>query len=190
MKRIVIFASGSGTNAERIILYFKENPEISVAALFTDKAISGAVQVAAKHNVLVYTFTPEQLANGTVLNELQKVRPHIIVLAGFLKLLPARLIKHYRNKIINIHPALLPKFGGKGFYGRHVHEAVLNSGDKKTGITIHLVDEDYDKGEILLQKYCEVSASDTPETLAERVRQLEHQNYPVVIENLLKKGAE
>lgn len=189
MNRIVIFASGNGTNAERIIQYFKGSTEITVSALFTDKPLCGAAQIAGINNVPVTSFTTEELANGTVLKELQKESPDLIVLAGFLKLLPADLIRHYKNRIVNIHPALLPKYGGKGFYGRHVHEAVLNSGENKTGITIHFVDEEYDRGEVLLQKTCEVLENDTPETLSGRVRRLEHENYPVVIENLLKKGS-
>ena len=188
MKRIVIFASGGGTNAERIIQYFKGSTDISVAALFTDKPQCRAAAIASSYKVPVISFTSDELINGTVLKELKKTKPDLVVLAGFLKLLPSEMIKLYKNKIVNIHPALLPKYGGKGFYGKYVHEAVLNSGDKQTGITIHLVDEEYDRGEILLQKQCEVLPCDTPVILAERVRRLEHQYYPVTIENLLKKG--
>lgn len=190
MKRIVIFASGSGTNAEKIIEYFKGRNDISVAALFTDKPACGAALIAKNHDVPVMVFTPDELFKGTILKELKKTDPDLIVLAGFLRLLPGELIKNYQNRIVNIHPALLPKYGGKGFYGKHVHEAVLGAQDTETGITIHLVNEEYDKGEILLQKKCKVLSGDTPEILAERVRKLEHEYYPKTIENILKKGGE
>lgn len=188
MKSIVIFASGSGTNAEKIINYFQNDDGVRVSALFTDKTGCGAASVAQKHNVEVYDFTGKELNEGKVLMKIQELKPDLIVLAGFLKLLPVEIIRAFKDKIINIHPALLPKFGGKGFYGRFVHEAVLAAGEKRTGITIHWVDVEYDKGDILLQKECDLDENETADSLAEKVRKLEHEYYPGVIEEMLKGG--
>jgi phosphoribosylglycinamide formyltransferase 1 len=188
MKSIVIFASGSGTNAEKIINYFHDQAEIKVTALFTDKPECGAAQIADIYGVDKVVFNKKELAEGVVLTKLRELNPDLIVLSGFLKLLPVEIIRAFKKKIINIHPALLPKFGGKGFYGNFVHEAVLKAKEKKSGITIHLVDEEYDRGKILLQKECKVNKEDTPVSLAERVRILEHKYFSVVIENILKKG--
>ena len=185
MKRIVIFASGSGTNAEKIIDHFSNSSVIKVTALFTNKADSGAAGIAVAHNIPIVCFDQRQLDGGEVLKKLIEIGPDLIVLAGFLKLLPVSIIQHFQNKIINIHPALLPAYGGKGFYGKHVHEAVLKAKEKYSGITIHLVDEKYDRGKILLQERCEVLKNDTSEKLAERIRLLEHKYYPSVIENIL-----
>jgi phosphoribosylglycinamide formyltransferase 1 len=188
MKSIVIFASGSGTNAEKIINYFHNNAEITVSALFTDKPDCGAALIAGIYGLDKVVFNKKELAEGVVLTKLRELNPDLIVLAGFLKLLPVEIIRSFKEKIINIHPALLPKYGGKGFYGKFVHEAVLKAKENKSGITIHLVDEEYDRGRTLLQKECDVSREDTPVSLAERVRRLEHKYYPLVIEEILKKG--
>ena len=187
MKSIVIFASGSGTNAGKIIEYFKENSEIRVSALFTDRPGCGAADKAEKNGIQVVVFTSSELYNGTVLNKLKLKDPDLLVLAGFLRLLPSEIIGEFRHKIINIHPALLPKYGGKGYYGKFVHEAVIKANDSESGITIHLVDEEYDKGKIIFQEKCMVVPGDTADTLAARIRQLEHKYYPVTIEKLLMK---
>ena len=181
--RIVIFASGSGTNAEKIFTYFKQHPSIEVAALFSNNSESFALERAKKFGIPVCLFDRKQLKETkVVLDWLKEKRVTHIVLAGFMWLIPDYLVKAYPNKIINIHPALLPKFGGKGMYGMRVHQSVKTAGERETGITIHLVNDKYDEGEILFQEKCEVWEDDTAESIANKVHQLEYAHYPAVIE--------
>ncbi len=188
MKKIVIFASGNGTNAENIIKYFDKDPKTGVAAIFTNNAKAGVIKRAEKLSVPVYVFNREMLyESNRVIEKLKTYNPALIVLAGFLWKIPARLIKEFSGKIINIHPALLPKFGGKGMYGMYVHEKVVTSGEKESGITIHWVDENYDSGNIIARFKVQLSENETPNTLAEKIHSLEYTHYPKVIENVLKK---
>lgn len=185
-KHIAIFASGAGSNALAIIEYFNDNPLIKVALIVTNKKDAGVIQIAKQHRIPFDIISPKELKEEeTVLDILDLYQIDLIVLAGFLLLIPAYLVKAYPNKIINIHPALLPKYGGKGMYGMHVHEQVKHAGDKETGITIHYVNERYDDGAYILQEKCYVEPTDTAETIAQKVRILEHKHYPRVIEKLL-----
>jgi phosphoribosylglycinamide formyltransferase-1 len=181
--RICIFASGSGTNAEAIIKYFQHHPFIKVELVLTNNPTAAVLEKAKKANVESTVFNKSQFSESDEIVQLLQAHgiTHL-VLAGFLLLIPKNLVATYPNKIVNIHPALLPKFGGKGMYGLKVHEAVKASGEKETGITIHEVNENYDEGKILVQASCEVLPSDTPQQIAEKVQALEHENYPRVVE--------
>ncbi len=186
MKRIAIFASGSGTNAEELIKHFRGHPLARVALVCCDQPQAGVLQRAWDLGVPSYLFNGVQLRNGTVLRELQGQRIDVLVLAGFLRLVPVEIVQAFPKRIVNIHPALLPKFGGKGMYGDHVHEAVIASHDKESGITIHLVNDRYDEGEQLLQVKCPVLQNDTAGSLAQRIHALEHAHYPAAVENLVR----
>jgi phosphoribosylglycinamide formyltransferase 1 len=186
-KLISIFASGSGTNAEKLILHFSSHATISINAIFTNKENAGVIEIARKHQVPVFHFSNNSFENGVdVLNKLKEIRTDFIVLAGFLRKIPENIIRAYADKIINIHPSLLPKHGGKNMYGNRVHEAVLQSGDKETGITIHLVNEEYDKGLILAQFSCAVESEMTTEQIAKAVQALEHEYYKSTIEKFIE----
>lgn len=181
--RICIFASGSGTNAEAIIKYFQHHSSIKVELILSSNPTAAVLEKAKKANVESVVFTKSQFSESDeVVQLLQAHGITHLVLAGFLLLIPKNLIAAFPNKIINIHPALLPKFGGKGMYGLKVHEAVKKAGEKETGITIHEVNEKYDEGKILFQASCEVVPSDTPQQIAAKVQTLEHENYPRVVE--------
>ncbi|WP_163709138.1 phosphoribosylglycinamide formyltransferase [Mangrovibacterium lignilyticum] len=186
MKRIAIFASGSGTNAENIIEYFKSSRDIFVDSLWSNNEDAYALIRAEKLDVETFTFDKDDLYRSIeVLETLSDRKIDMIVLAGFLWLMPVNLTGEFTT--INIHPALLPKYGGKGMYGRYVHEAVIKNKEKESGITIHYVNERYDSGSIIFQSKCPVVATDTPESLAERIHQLEYEHYPRVIEEVLLK---
>jgi phosphoribosylglycinamide formyltransferase-1 len=181
--RLAIFASGSGTNAEEIFKYFQNHPSIEVVLLLSNNPQAFALQRARNFGVDAKVFDRPQFKESTVvLDWLHQKKVTHVVLAGFLWLIPSYLIQAYPHHIINIHPALLPNHGGKGMYGMKVHEAVKLSGDVKTGITIHAVDDKYDEGEIIFQATCPVHADDTPEQIADKVHQLEYKHYPEVIE--------
>ncbi len=188
---IAIFASGAGSNAKKIIEHFdhpERNQKEKIRLIVCNKAGAGVLNVARENNIPVLLIEKERFFNGDAyLPELKKNAVDLIILAGFLWKLPDIIINAYPKKIINIHPALLPKYGGKGMYGRHVHEAVIANKDKESGISIHYADEQYDHGEIIFQATCEVNNSDTPQTLAEKIHVLEHKHYPVVIETILNK---
>lgn len=188
MIKIVIFASGSGTNAENIIRYFQATKSASVEAVFTNKADAQVIQRAEKYQVPSQVFTKNDLETGKVLQEINAIQPDLIVLAGFLLKFPESIVAEYPDKIINIHPALLPKYGGKGMYGMHVHRAVVENKESKTGITIHYVNENYDEGNIIFQKEVTVLISDTPEVVAAKIHELEQDHFPAVIEKLIIKG--
>ena len=180
--KLAIFASGSGTNAEEIFKYFQNHASIEVVLLLSNKPDAYVLTRAKKFNIPARVFTRDQFRDETVLMWLQEYGVTHIVLAGFLWLVPAYLIRQYPNRIVNIHPALLPKYGGKGMYGSKVHEAVKASGDTKTGITIHLVNEVYDDGKVLFQDTVEVTAGDSPDDIAKKVHQLEYKHFPKEIE--------
>lgn len=181
--RIAIFASGSGTNAEEILAYFQYHPSIEVKVLLSNNPQAQALQRAERFKVKALTFNKAQFRDTyEVLAWLKDEKVTHIVLAGFMWLVPDYLIHAYPGKIINIHPALLPKFGGKGMYGKFVHEAVKAAGEAETGITIHEVNEHYDEGNIVFQATCGIEAVDSVETIAQKVQKLEHIHYPKVIE--------
>ncbi len=188
--RIAIFASGSGTNAEAIMKHFQYVPHIKVALLLSNNPDAGALIRASNFRVLVKVFDKSQFRESNeVVDWLKEGRVTHIVLAGFLWLVPENILKAFPGKIINIHPSLLPRFGGKGMYGSKVHEAVIAAELKETGITIHEVNERFDEGKILFQTSCSVNKTDSAETIAQKVHALEHAHYPKVIEDwILKSG--
>lgn len=185
--KIAIFASGSGTNAEKLMEHFREHTSVSVALILSNNAEAFVLQRAARFGVPAVVFTKHQFRESDAVLEL--LRSHGIthvVLAGFLWLMPPNILNAFPNRVVNIHPALLPKFGGKGMYGARVHEAVKQVGEKETGITIHLVNEKYDEGKILFQATCAVMETDTPETIAEKVHALEYKHFSEVVEGWVK----
>lgn len=185
MKNIVIFASGTGSNAENIIHYFKNNNSKSVVAVFSNNSNAKVIEKAKKLGVLSVTFNKDELYGDVVLSKLNDFEPDLIVLAGFLLKFPEHIIKEFPNKIINIHPALLPKYGGKGMYGSFVHQAVLENKETETGITIHFVNEHYDEGGIIFQKSISITDCSTLEEVSNKVHQLEQEHFPQVIDQLL-----
>ena len=188
VKRLAIFASGSGTNAENIIRYFQSNKKAVVEMVFCNNPKAGVIERAEKLQVPHFLFDKMDFYESNKIESLLKeFQIDLIVLAGFLWLLPEKFINAFPDKIINIHPALLPRYGGKGFYGAKVHEAVLKAGEKKSGITVHYVNANFDEGKIIAQFTCEVSQSDTPESLAAKIHRLEFEHYPKVIEQLLEQ---
>jgi len=185
-KNIAIFASGAGSNAKKIIEHFRNHPTIQVALIVCNNPKAGVLQIAADNHLPVMLINKKSFYESEVcLDELKIHKIDLLVLAGFLWKIPGYLISHYSKNIINIHPALLPKYGGKGMYGEHVHSAVVAAKEKQSGITIHYVDEHYDNGDIIFQATCEILPTDTPASLAEKVHQLEHQHFARVIEKLL-----
>lgn len=186
MKRIAVLASGSGSNAQRLIEHFAGAALAQVVLVGCDQPSAGVLQRAWDLGVPSYLFTGGELRTGIVQRELQAQRIDLVVLAGFLRLIPADMVRAFPEGIVNIHPALLPKYGGKGMYGHHVHQAVIAAGEQESGITIHRVNEHYDEGAILFQASCPVLADDTPATLAARIHALEHAHYPTVVEDLLR----
>ncbi len=186
MKKIVIFASGSGSNAENIITYFSGNKEVTFPCIFCNKEDAYVRVRAEKLGVPFRYFTKEEWKNGEVTRLVEEINPDLIVLAGFLLRVPQALIDAFPGKIINIHPSLLPKHGGKGMYGMHVHDAVIADGDHESGITIHYVNENLDEGAIILQARCRVSPTDTADDVAHNVHKLEYRYFPFVVESLIK----
>jgi phosphoribosylglycinamide formyltransferase-1 len=185
--QVAIFASGAGSNTQKIIDHFRKNNFIKISLIVCNKPGAGVLDIADRENVPTLLINREQFFSDGYLDILKKNKIDFIVLAGFLWKIPSALINAYRNKVINIHPALLPKHGGKNMYGSHVHEAVIASGSKESGITIHYVDEHYDNGDIIFQAKCNVDENETPETLAQKIHLLEYENFPVVIEDVINK---
>lgn len=186
MKNVAIFASGSGTNAENIARYFSNSETVNVAVVLSNNKHVGVHARVGKLGVPSFTFSREEFIDGTaVLAKLAEYHTDLIVLAGFMNKISDALLKAYPGKIINIHPALLPKYGGKGMFGMHVHTAVVAAGEKESGITIHYVNENYDEGAPVFQATCPVLPSDTPEDVATKVHALEYAHYPHVIEEVL-----
>lgn len=187
MKQIAIFASGAGSNALEIIRHFKGHKTINVSLVCCNKPGAGVIHLAEHAGIPVRMIEKEQFFRGDAyVDELQQAGIDLIVLAGFLWKIPIALTDAFKGRILNIHPALLPKYGGKGMYGKHVHEAVIASGDQSSGITIHLVDDVYDHGQIIFQTKVDISEGDTPETLAGKVHILEHRYFPSVIEKFIE----
>ena len=186
-KNIAIFASGSGTNAERIIRYFRTSHLAQVSLVLSNKDNAYVLERARQLNVPFKVFPKEDwLSADVVLKTLQEYHIDFIVLAGFLLKVPSVLIYAYPDRIVNIHPALLPKFGGKGMYGHRVHEAVVAAGEKETGITIHYINECYDEGNTIFQARCPIVPNDSPDDVAQKVHELEYEYYPQVIERLME----
>lgn len=185
LKKIAIFASGSGTNAEKIIEHFHHSGKGKVAVVASNKKDAFVLERAKQQGIPVFCFSKTELLEGGVKDKMVELGIDLIVLAGFLLKVPETLVDAYPNKIINIHPALLPKFGGKGMYGNFVHEAVKAAGETHTGITIHFVNNHYDEGEVIFQERIEVLPEDSPGEIAQKVHDLEHKYFPKVIESLL-----
>ncbi len=186
MKRIAIFASGSGTNAEKIISHFKARGKVITEVVMCNNPKAIVIERAKNLHTPSMVFTRQEFYESDKIEKLLlRLKIDLIVLAGFLWLVPDSLIRKFPGKIINIHPALLPLHGGKGFYGMKVHEAVISAGEKKSGITIHYVNEKFDEGEIIFQSVCDLENNETPVSLAEKIHALEHEHYPAVIEKIL-----
>jgi phosphoribosylglycinamide formyltransferase-1 len=184
---MAIFASGAGTNAQQIIRHFTLHSHIKIALIVCNKPGAGVIAVAAAEKIPVLMLEKEKFLNGDAYTgELQARHINFIVLAGFLWKIPSRLIAAFPNKIINIHPALLPKYGGRGMYGQFVHEAVIGAGEKESGITIHYVDEWYDHGNIIFQATCIIDENESPASLSRKIHALEHAHYPSVIEKTVQ----
>lgn len=187
MKRLAIFASGTGTNANAIIEHFNNSSDVKIALVLTNKPEAGVIQVAERHEIEWAFFANQDVKDEDVLMTLlDEFEVTHIVLAGWLQLIPKFLTDAFADKIVNIHPALLPKFGGKGMYGHHVHQAVFDAKETESGITIHLVNEEYDKGAVLAQHKASLDEHDTPESIEQKVRKLELKYFPKEIENWLR----
>lgn len=183
---IALFASGNGSNAINLIRYFEKHPSVNVALVVCNKENAPVVEKSRELGIEVLVVSNEQVENGlTLLQELDYRSVKWIVLAGFLRKIPLNLLRGYPNRIINVHPALLPKYGGQGMYGMNVHRAVVDAKELKSGISIHLVNEEFDKGELLAQFETEILATDTPEMVAEKVQILEHRHFPEVVEKVI-----
>jgi len=189
MKNIAVFASGSGSNAQNIAEYFQSSREIRVSLILANKPDAFVLERAKKLNIPSMVFTREEFYDSEIILQiLKRNKIDFIVLAGFLWLVPGYLLEAYSRRMINIHPALLPKYGGKGMYGDKVHQAVINSGDKQTGITIHYVNDHYDEGEVIFQDYFDILPDDTAESIAQKVHKLEYKHFPRVIEETIRKA--
>lgn len=187
MKKIIIFASGSGSNAEKIMQYFDTHSTTEVAAVLSNKSEAGVLALADKFQVPTLVFSREELNGTRVLDYLQEIKPDLIILAGFLWKFPKSIIETFPGKIVNIHPALLPAYGGKGMYGLNVHRAVVEDRAAETGITIHYIDEFYDEGAIIFQEKVVLTGVETPEEVATKVLKLEHAHFAQVIDSILNK---
>jgi phosphoribosylglycinamide formyltransferase-1 len=186
MHNIAIFASGSGSNAQRIAEYFNSNHHVKISRIFCNRKDAYVLKRAENLEIPSTVFTREDFyESSVVLNQLLRDKTDMIVLAGFLWFVPENILKAFQNRIVNIHPALLPKYGGKGMYGSMVHEAVIAAREKESGITIHFVNEKYDEGEIIFQAKCKVEESDTTESLANKIHKLEYEHYPKIIKKLV-----
>jgi phosphoribosylglycinamide formyltransferase-1 len=184
-KNIAIFASGGGSNAEVIIEHFKNSDVAQIALIVTNNANAFVIERAKNHSIPCFLHLKEDVENGVLVAKMAEYEIEFIVLAGYLKRIHPDLIANFPNKIVNIHPALLPKFGGKGMYGMNVHQAVVDQKESETGITIHYVNENYDEGAIICQKTVGISDKDSPEQVAKKVHALEYEHFPQVIESLL-----
>lgn len=190
VRKIVIFASGSGSNTENIIRYFENSENIKVAAVFSNKRNARVLRRAYDLDVQALHFDRDSFYHSNdVLHVLKDIDPDLIILAGFLWMVPKNIIENFPNRIINVHPALLPNYGGKGMYGMRVHEAIITNKEKESGITIHFVNEHYDEGEHIFQAKTIIETHDSPESLASKINELEHHHFPLVIEKLLQKDS-
>ncbi|MFW5644472.1 MAG: phosphoribosylglycinamide formyltransferase [Bacteroidota bacterium] len=186
IKSIIIFASGSGTNAENIIRFFEKREDVEIPLILSNRKDAFVHTRARKMGVKSESFTKEEFKSPEFTERIKKTGADLIVLAGFLWLIPPKIIDKFPNRIINLHPALLPKYGGKGMYGMNVHKAVIENGEKESGISIHYVNEKYDEGNIIFQARCPVEPDETPESLAAKIHKLEYKYFPKVIDEVLK----
>jgi len=187
VRKIAIFASGTGSNAEKIMDYFKDRPDVQVSKVYSNKSDALVIEKAKKRGINSFVFDRKDFYNSDVIiQDLKSELIDLIVLAGFLWLIPESLIIAFPNRIINIHPSLLPKYGGKGMYGINVHKAVSQSGDTESGITVHFVNREFDKGEIISQIKCLITPHDSPENIAAKVLKVEHEFFPLIIDQLLE----
>ena len=186
-KRIILFASGNGSNAVNICQYFEHIQNIDVTEVYTNNSKARVINKLTFFGIKTNVFNKVAFTDGELLSEIKSKKPNLIVLAGFLWKIGSDWVKEFSNKIINIHPALLPKYGGKGMYGKHVHQAVKENHETETGITIHYVNEAYDEGEVIFQAKVTIENEDSIETIASKVHELEQANFPKVIQNLLNK---
>lgn len=184
-KNIVVFASGSGSNAVKIYEYFSDLKNVNIASLYCNNPNAKVLERFKSFNIDTVLFSKNDLKSNTILNSLKKVNPDLIVLAGFLLKIPKNITSFFKNKIINIHPALLPLYGGKGMYGENIHKAVIKNKDKMSGLTIHYVNDKYDDGTIIFQKTIRIEPGETPLSLSKKILTEEHINYPVEIGKLL-----
>lgn len=187
MKKVLLFASGAGSNVENIIQYFSKHEEVAIVGVFTNNPVAKVLDKAEKYAIPTLIFNKQELNEGFVLDKIKELEPDLIVLAGFLWKFPEHIIAQYPNKIINIHPALLPKYGGKGMYGMNVHNAILENKEKETGITIHYVNEQYDEGEFIFQQKVTIEDCASADEIAAKIHALEHEHFPQIIEKLLNK---
>ena len=188
MKRIAIFASGSGSNAQKIIEHFDESKEVEISLLLTNNEKAFVLERASELGIPAYVFDRAMFYESDQVHDiLRDIGIDFIVLAGFLWLVPQNILRTWSNRIVNIHPALLPKYGGKGMYGARVHQAVIEAGEKESGISIHYVNEKYDEGKIIFQESFKILLDDTADSIAERIHVLEHKHFPVVIEKLINE---
>ncbi len=185
MHSLIIFASGRGSNAQAIIDYFRGNGKAHVVLIVSNKADAGVLDIARKENIPYAVVDKQTVKEVALVEQMQSYNPSLIILAGYLWKVPDTILQAFPDKVINVHPALLPKYGGKGMYGQHVHEAVVANQEKESGITIHYVNEHYDEGNIIVQARCAISSGDTPDSLAQKIHKLEHFFFPRAIEFLL-----
>lgn len=186
MKNIVLFASGAGSNVQAIIDFFKDKNTVKPVAIICNKPEAGVLTIAENNDIPGILIDRNSFRSDELLEQIRSLEPELLVLAGFLWKVPDHLVAAFPDKIINIHPALLPKYGGKGMYGKHVHEAVIANKEKESGITIHYVNEHYDEGNTIIQAHCSIDEQDDPQSLAQKIHRLEHHFFPRTIEFLLK----
>ena len=184
MKNLVLFASGGGSSVENITRVFQDEKHINISAIYCNNPNAGLFKRSFLDQFNIRLFNIDEFINGTILNELTDLAPDLIVLAGFLKKVPREIISNFSNKIVNIHPSLLPKYGGKGMYGINVHKAVLDNNEKSSGFSIHYVTEEYDEGNIIFQKFFEIDTKN-PEELSKKILVQEHKYYPKIIKQIL-----
>ena len=184
-KKVIIFASGSGSNALKIFEHFNNNQNIIIDSIYCNNPRASVIKVFQKLSIKTVLFNKKELYESAFLEAIISTNPDLIVLAGFLLKIPEKMVSAFENRIINIHPSLLPKYGGKGMYGLNIHKEVLLNKEKFSGLTIHYVNKEYDKGAVIFQKKIKINEKETPESLSSKVLKLEHENYPIIIEKIL-----
>ena len=184
-KKVIIFASGSGSNALKIFEYFNNNQNIIIDSIYCNNSRANVINVFQKLSIKTVLFNKKELYESTFLETIKNTNPDLIVLAGFLLKIPEKMVSAFEKRIINIHPSLLPKYGGKGMYGLNIHREVILNKEKFSGLTIHYVNKEYDKGAVIFQKKIKIKEKETPESLSSKVLKLEHKNYPIIIEKIL-----
>lgn len=184
-KKVIIFASGSGSNALKIFEYFNNNQNVIIDSIYCNNPRANVINIFQKLNIKTVLFNKKEFYESTFLEAIKNTNPDLIVLAGFLLKIPEKIVSAFENRIINIHPSLLPKYGGKGMYGLNIHKEVILNKEKLSGFTIHYVNQEYDKGAVIFQKKIKINEKETPESLSSKVLKLEHENYPLIIEKIL-----